>query len=202
MKLQMKKWLRGPSSFYKNESLVKFFFLLGLCFFSDGVLARGKLDVSVGFFSLQATTARGTSTVSSLGSYQLAYRTPVFVKVELLVGYSMIMSKIYTGDLGFGPDLGVVYFPFTAAYPLEAKSENVTFRTSELYKPYVGSAFHQRQYQSSQSTYAGFSGFVGSEYYLMDKVSLKGELRFIKLTGPSQGTATEMDVLFGTSILF
>jgi hypothetical protein len=170
--------------------------------FSSFALAKGKLDLSLGYFSLDAATVRGSANVSGLGSYQIAYRTPLTTKIELLLGYSVIAAKIYTGDLGFGPDLGLLYFPITSAYPVMAKSENVSLQINEYFRPYVGAAFHQRQFQSTQSSYAGFSGIVGTEYYYSESSSLKAETRFIQLAGPSNGSAKELDILLGISFLF
>jgi hypothetical protein len=176
---------------------VAFFFI-----FSSFAAAKGKLDVSLGYFSLDATTTRGSANVSGVGSYQIAYRTPLTTRIELLLGYSVIAAKVYTGDLGFGPDLGLIYFPITSAYPVMAKSENVSLQISEYFRPYLGAAFHQRQFQSTQSSYAGFSGIVGTEYYYNEMTSLKAEGRYIRLAGPSNGSANELDVLLGISFLF
>ena len=156
----------------------------------------------MGAFTLQASTSRGSASIGSLGAYQIAYRFSVLTKVEVLLGYSMLASKIYTGDLGFGPDLGLLYYPLTSASPVRAQSDRVNFSFVEFYKPYFGSAFHQRQYQSTQSSYAGFSLIGGTEYFMNDSYSLKGELRIIRLVGPSQGTANELDLLLGISFPF
>lgn len=164
--------------------------------------ANGKLDVMFGYYSLQATTTRSAATVSSLGSYQMAYRRAFGGNFEILIGYSLIAAKVVSGDLGFGPDIGLIYFPFTSSAPIVANSENVQFRFREFYKPYIGGSFHQRQFQSTQSTYAGFSGSGGLEYAMSDLVSIKAELRLIRLVGPSQATANELDILTGLAFSF
>lgn len=170
--------------------------------FAQTAFTKGKLDFTMGGFSLQASTSRGSASVDSLGAYQIAYRFSVLTKLEVLLGYSMLASKIYTGDLGFGPDLGVLYYPLTSASPVRAESDRVNFSFVEYYKPYLGTAFHQRQYQSTQSTYAGFSLIGGTEYFLNEFYSLKAEFRVIRLVGPSQGTANEIDLLMGISFPF
>jgi hypothetical protein len=43
------------------------------------------------------------------------------------------------------------------------KATTTTFKLQEKYRPYIGINFHQRNYQSAKSSYAGFSFVTGCE---------------------------------------
>lgn len=176
--------------------------LLLLVFIGSDSYAKGKMDVMFGFFSLQAKTKDKKGNVDNLGAYQLNYRYAVANYLEVAIGYSLIASKTFSGDFGFGPDIGLVYFPFSSSNAIEANSENVTYRSYELYKPYLVSAFHQRQYQSIQSSYAGFSFGAGVEIYWKSNISINIESRYLPLGGPEGATSNEFDLLSGLTFNF
>lgn len=169
---------------------------------SSSVFAKAKLDVMAGYFSLMAKTKEKAGNINNFGSYQLNFRYAVAHFLEVSIGYSLIASKTFSGDFGFGPDIGLVYFPFTSANPIEASRENVHFRSYELFKPYLGMAFHQRQYQSIQSSYAGFGFAAGSEIYWKENMSFKVEARYLPLGGPDGAISNEFDVLAGITFSF
>lgn len=171
--------------------------LLVLICFPQNLLAKGKLDILFGYFTLEAKTKEKKGNVDNFGAYQLNYRYAFANYLELAIGYSLIASKTFSGDFGFGPDIGLVYFPFSSSNAIEATSENVNFRSYELYKPYVVGAFHQRQYQSIQSSYAGFSAGVGVEIYWKSNISINIESRYLPLGGPNSATSNEFDLLAG-----
>ena len=176
--------------------------ILGLFLLPQLSYSKAKLDVMAGYFSLKAKTKEKTGNVDNFGSYQLNFRYAVSHFLELGIGYSLIASKTFSGDFGFGPDIGLVYFPFTSANPIEASNENVHFQSYELFKPYLAAAFHQRQYQSIQSSYAGFGFTVGSELYWKRNMSFKGEVRYLPLGGPDSAVSDELDLLFGITFTF
>ncbi len=159
--------------------------------------ANGKVDVMLGSYTLSAKTRTASKSISGLGSYQLGYRYSFLNHLDVQLAYSLIASKTFSGDLGYGPDFGVVYFPFTSSGPIAGETPTLQVKIHEYYKPFVSFAFHQRQYQSTQSAYAGFSGSGGSEFFYNSQYSFKAELRIIQLAGPSNTTATETDLLLG-----
>lgn len=164
--------------------------------------AKSKLDIAFGYFSLTATSSKSSGSISGLGAYQFLYRQAFTPNVEFGVGYSLAASGVVGGDMGFGPDLGLYYYPMTSTNGEKFESSDITFSTSEHLKPYIGGGFHQRQFQSTQSSYAGFSFLGGCEYYWNDQFSLKAELRFLSLNGPSSSTANELNLLGGLSFGF
>lgn len=162
-------------------------------------LGKSKIDVTVGYFSLDADSSRGDTQISNLGSYSLFYRYELIPQFDFQLGYSLLASKTIGGDLSFGPDLGFLYFPFSGTGMNTATGENITLEQSEKLRPYAGLSFHQRQYQSTQATFAGFSIQGGVIQSLWERLSLRWDLRVIGLSGPSKATATELDVNFGIS---
>lgn len=172
-----------------------FVLLLGVC----QSHAEGKLDFMLGGFQINASTDTGSGTMTG-GSYLLAYRYPVSTSLELGLGYSLNASDMIGGDLGYGPDLGISYFPMTATQTIEFRNADTSIRISDLWRPYLSVSFHQRQFQSSQSSYGGFGGAVGTEYQIRSDFSLKGEIRILNLSGPNNNTATEINGLIGVSL--
>lgn len=160
-------------------------------------LTKSKVDLLFGFFSLEATTKEKKGNVSNIGSYQLNYRYAFASNTELSIGYSLIASKTFTGDFGFGPDIGFAYFPFSTANVIEAQSESTSYKSYEIYKPYLSASFHQRQYQSIQSSYAGFGFGFGLEIYWKSNTSIKVEFRYLPLGGPDNAISNEMDIFSG-----
>lgn len=176
-------------------------FIVSLLFGSMGS-AYSKLDISFGWFNVTAKTSRTSGKISNLGTYQLLYRQAFAPNLEFAVGYSLSVSKIVSGDMAFGPDLGLYYFPLTSTNGESFSTSDLTFSTSEHWKPFIGGGFHQRQYQSTQASYAGFSFGGGTEYLLKERLSLKAEFRYMNLTGPNQASAKEINILGGLSFGF
>jgi len=177
--------------------LVAFWWLIPIRGFS-----RGKLDVSMGYYSLSAKANDKKTNVQNLGVYQLNYRKDITRKLEISIGYSLIATQIYTGDFGFGPDIGMTYFPFTSANTIEATNNHIELTSFELYKPYLITAFHQRQYQSIQSNYAGFSFGIGNEFYWKNFYYINTQLRYLPLGGPDKATSDEIDLIFGITLSY
>jgi hypothetical protein len=70
------------------------------------------------------------------------------------------------------------------------------------WKPFVGVAFNQRNFQSTSSQFAGASLKLGSEYRLQEVTNLIGYVRYISLSGPSQSEATLLDICLGVVFSF
>jgi hypothetical protein len=173
--------------------------LLFLMLAPSCALASGKIDILAGIFGIQASSATASSSISGVGAYALDYRMSFWNHFDLEIGYSIDASKGFGGDLAFGPDFGVLYFPFTKSDPVLATSENVSVEFQDQIKPYLGFSFHQRQYQSTESTYAGTGAFLGSEFNYWKSFSMRAEFREIFFAGPSGAKATETDVLVGVT---
>lgn len=171
-----------------------FIFILTFSIFS---LARLKIDGTVGFFSLKAKNTETEGSKTGLGVYSLMLRKDFFGQYEYTFGYTILISNAISGDLGYGPDLGLTFFPFSSSAPNVAESTNIKFISNEFLKPYVFMEFSQRQYQSVSSSYAGFSFGAGLEIAWIDQFSYSTKIRMSNLTGPSRSTSNEVDLLAG-----
>jgi hypothetical protein len=161
--------------------------------------AAGKVDLSFGGYQFNASNKRNntSSSLSGLGSYRLGYRYEFFDNLELDLGYSLLATKTLSGDLSFGVDLGMTYFPFTTAGDIRVNTAEVSGLYQSLWRPFVGVAFHQRNFQSTSSQYAGPGVKLGTEYQWRESVSFEAMLRYISLGGPNQSAAVQIEGLFG-----
>ncbi len=186
----------------KTLKILKYVLCMGLFLNVSQVWAQ-KLEINTGYYSLSATNSTGTkASVTSFTSYRVGYRHPVRTKWELTAGYTVILAS----DLAYGFDFGADYFYLTRANPIKAQSENVTLNLKEVFRPYVGLTFTQRQFQELSSQLAGFGVRFGFEYdtswkFLASRgISLKGEVRFCALDGTGK---TQGDELFaGMGIVY
>ncbi len=179
----------------KIKKIFSYVFVLGLFLIASSSLYAQKLELTTGYYSLSATNATGSkASVTSFTSYRAGYRHPVRSKWELTAGYTVILAS----DMAYGFDFGADYFYLTKANPIKAKSENVTLNVHEVFRPYIGFTFIQRQFQELTSQLAGFGLRLGFEYdtswkFLASQgISLKGEVRFASLDGSGQIKGDEM----------
>ncbi|MCB0391396.1 MAG: hypothetical protein KDD58_08895 [Bdellovibrionales bacterium] len=177
--------------------------LLNLFFFlaSQNVFA-GKIDLLTGPFNLQAKVNNQQGSVSTLGAYKFSYYLDVTPQLQLGAGYTVMMSNTVGGDLAYGIDVGINYFPFTPGGPVSSNTLNSQLNVNPLWRPFVGGSFHQRQAQSTESSYAGFGVTVGTERALDYFFDLKAMLRYVILSGPNGATANETTVFIGASMPF
>lgn len=185
----------------RKSHLASFVAFLSICLNSYRAECR-QMDLKFGAFDLSAHTATQRGGVSNLGSYAIMYHHLISNRLSFGVGYSVLMSDVVGGDLAFGPDIGLFWFPLSRNAPLEFGSERTQVIIKELWRPFVGASFHQRQFQSVHSSYAGFGGSAGVTFaYSMD-FDLKAEARYIKFAGPREATATEMNLFSGLVFSF
>lgn len=159
-----------------------------------------KFDAMLGMFAINAKANNETASVSGLGSYKLQFNKSVLDQFDMFIGYTVNMANTIGGDLGYGLDIGANYFPFSFTEPSEYDRGSWSARRDELWRPYVGMSFNQRNFQSVRNGYAGFGFNAGTEYAISKQYSLKGELRYISLAGSNDSTATETNILVGISL--
>lgn len=164
--------------------------------------SAAKVGVELGYFSLSAQSGARSGSASALGMYRVAYRAPWLERLELDLGYSLFMTRTLQGDLGFGLDLGVNWYPLTEVGPAEFAGGSSTFVFDPIWRPFFGGAFVQRQFQSVQTGYAGFSFKAGIERSVSERLSALASLRWLGLRGSQTASATEWDVLFGACVHF
>jgi opacity protein-like surface antigen len=178
------------------------FALIGQTLGFAGSVARAadnKLEFSGGAYALTAKTAKRSGNLSGLGIYHIGYSYGFGNQFEFQLGYTLFMSGIVTGDLGFGPDLGLLYYPLTDTGIRKVSTESIRLSVEDVVRPFMSLGFHQRQFQSVDSSYAGFSVGAGAEYGWTQDYSLKAQIRYLLLNGPSSATANQLDLLFGVN---
>jgi hypothetical protein len=163
-----------------------------------------SLSLSTGFFDLSPSRpSESTQSVSALGIYEIFYRHPFFNSIEVGLGYSLLVANGVSGDLGYGIDIDLNYFPFTAPESTRDQTHNVQLVVNPLWRPFVGVAFIQRQFPSADATYAGFGAKIGTLRTLTDKFSIRSEFRYSTLGGSVSGlSATSIDFLIGVNFEF
>ena len=172
---------------------------LFISLFAPKAFADGRLDMMGGFYSIDAKSNLGVGKLSSLGSYAVTYNYNFLDKVDFAVGYSLFFSKVFSGDMGYGPDLGFSYYYLTSSGPTVIKTDSVQLRVEEIVRPFFNLSFNQRQIQSTESSYAGLSLGLGAQFVTGQPYDLKGLVRYQSLNGPSGSTASFFDILIGIS---
>lgn len=171
-------------------------------------MAVGRIDFSYGYYSINSKAEKKTTSTSSSDSgnsasvsgpymFNLAYLLPVADKFQLNIGYSVLLADIAGTDKGYGLNVGFNYFLLGSAKNENLKNDAIDVERFEIWKPYTGIGFYQRDFQSIKNSYAGFGINGGVERYYTKDVSFKGELRYISLSGANSVIATEMNAIFG-----
>lgn len=159
-------------------------------------------DVSYGYFSIKAKTDKKDTSISNPSAFRFAYHRSISQHFVFSAGYTILMSDFSGKDLGYGIDLGVNYFFLSSAMDQTFKNNDIKVRSYEIYRPYVGAAFYQRQFQATKNSYAGPGLNLGVERYLSEKMNLKTEIRYIQLSGSGESTATELNLFIGVGFKF
>ncbi len=161
-----------------------------------------KLDLMFGYYDIEARSGNSEGNLSNFGIYRFGYFTPLVHKVEIGFSYSLSFADGFTGDIAYGPDFLINYFFLTpiSSQTLQVGTQKILIKP--CCRPFIALGFHQRQFQSIKSQYAGFGLSLGSEYSLRSSWvgvinRLKSELRYINFVGADGGSASELSVLFG-----
>lgn len=175
--------------------------LLGPLLTNTALASKVDLDAGVYNFSAKNTRTNTSQSLSGLGSYRLGYRYGFFDHYELDLGYSLLATKTFSGDLSFGVDLGLNFFPFSYTKGIEIKTKSVSSSYQEHWKPFIGISFNQRNFQSISSQYAGAGIQIGIEHPFQNYF-LTTKLRYFSLLGPNNSNASQVDWFFGVSFQF
>lgn len=178
--------------------LLNYFVLLFVLFIVEQSFAK-KISANFGIYNIATENTNGSSlNLTRLGNYQIVGHFPLNDRVELDLGYSVFFSRIITGDMGFGPDLWVNYF-FRSA-PSRDKlvfGDQVSVSSLSLIRPFAGIGFHQRQFQSTQTSFSGFGLVGGLEWMMTPDYSLVSKLNIQDLVGPNRLGFRYIDVTIG-----
>ena len=169
-----------------------------------------KVNFDFGMFSINAEppeaagseAAKANVSLSGPGAYSISGSLPIRPSLEVGAGYTIFFSSVISGDMGFGPDLYLTYFPLSEGSGLKFQSFDLRYTEIQKWRPFLQAAFHQRQFQSVDSAYSGFGFSGGVETMWTDDKSWRVSLRSMSLLGPSQSTFTYFDILFGIQLHF
>jgi hypothetical protein len=161
-----------------------------------------KLALTAGYYSLSAKIGEETAELANIGGYRFIFSKDINSKLDLVTGYTVLFEDMVAGDMSYGLDLGVHYFPWGQTLPTHFVFENVSMNTKSHWQPFIGLTFSQRQYQSVKSSYAGFGLTLGLEKSFRKGMSWYADTRFVSLTGSQDSTATEILVSAGIQFEF
>ncbi len=164
--------------------------------------AENKIDIEVGSFMINATSGTRSGTISSLGIYRVGYRRSVTPRFDIGIGYTVLFTKVISGDTGFGLDLNGTYYFLGASSLVESKGEHSYMAYSEDLRPFISLSFAQRNYQSIQTSYAGFGGAIGIEKTLLERLSARITARYNMLSAGQASSAKELSFNGGIVIEF
>jgi hypothetical protein len=173
--------------------------LMALCLLPVQGMAIG-LDLLGGAFSLEAKTSAGSGSVSNIGAYRISLSQPVIPKLEAAIGYTLMASDMLGGDLSYGLDFTASYFPTSRSSNTLVETPQIQYEIRDIWMPYGGVGFHQRQFQSVRTHYAGFGAHAGVLRDIRENLRFKAELRYVGLAGPSGSTGSELTIVGGVRI--
>lgn len=180
--------------------------LLLVCLLAAPSVWAQKVNFDFGMYSIKATPPTGSTTgdisLSSPGAYSLSANFEMKQPLEIGVGYTVFFSKGISGDMGFGPDFYLYYFPFSEGSAVRVDTPSVQYREIQQWRPFGYMSFHQRQFQSAQSSYSGFGFGLGTEYQYAERMAFRAVIRSMNLAGPSQATFNYFDTMLGVQLQF
>ena len=166
------------------------------------LVGNNKFDAGFGGYAITARSGERRGSLAGLGLYQFTFRRALGQKIEATLGYTIYFSQIFRGDSGAGIDIGLNYFPLSAGAGVTAAMGGQRLQIEEAFRPYVGAVFSQRTYQSVQASYNGFGLQLGAEHSLWRFASLNATVRYIRLSGGDDVSATELGGVAGISVRF
>lgn len=152
-----------------------------------------------GYYSIDADVRGNNVSLANAGSYRLMYFHKIKDYFALNLGYTLMMENSLGGDLSYGVDFGGSWFPFSLSSNTNSKFKNFDIKFDQKWSPYVTLSFHQRQYQSVQSSYTGFGLSLGTIKSFTSSYSFIGDLRYVSLSGPVSATASEVTMSLGVA---
>ncbi len=152
-----------------------------------------------GAYSLSGQSATNRSVnLSGIGSYLAQVDLSFKDHYRASFGVNYLLSDAFAGDVAWGINAGLKYFPWSLNSTKEEKFQGIEINLTDQFRPYVGVNFKNLQFNAILSTtYTGFGGLVGLHYVLNPTFYLVGEAQYNMLTGSSKNSLTEINILFG-----
>jgi hypothetical protein len=161
-----------------------------------------KFAISGGLYSLATTDSDSGESGSSvgLGAYQIQYSVRIVPKVTAEVGYFLIIGEGLSGLDSNGIEAGASFYPLSEAEAQSYRDDFVSLRVSDIWRPYVGGFFAQRQVVSA--SFAGFGLKGGTEWVFKAPWLVKVEGRFVTYSNSLSPAVTELTGNIGIGIEF
>lgn len=175
--------------------------VLSFFFMISGVSAQ-KLSVGTGVYSINAKVQNRKTNIANLGAYRFQYHASATSNFEFTLGYSVFIESIVTGDKAFGPDIGFNYFPFGTKTISKGNLDRFSINSKKKFNPFLSLKFSQRQYQSINTAYSGFSIGGGCEFGFFENFSPYIDLNYGFLEGPQSGSLSELSSTVGISFSY
>lgn len=156
-----------------------------------------KMAVSAGYYNLSASTSDTKVNLQNIGLFRFSYLLPIFDRFEFNAGYSLYVLGSSDIDLGFGPDFGFSYFYLSRNDATRFDNGSVSLKSYEIWRPFVGVQFSQRQYQSVQASYAGLNLNTGTDYSLTERMAVRATATYQMLKGPLSSKVKEFSLVGG-----
>lgn len=161
-----------------------------------------KLALAGGAYMLSTsdvTTDEALSTIGA-GAYQLQYSIRALPKLAAEVGYFIIIGAGFSGLDSNGLEAGVSFYPFSDAESHVYRADYAVLKTTELFRPYIGGFFAQRQVKSA--SFAGFGAKAGAEWVFKFPWLLKAEARFVTYSNTLSNPVGELTGNIGIGLEF
>ncbi len=176
--------------------------VLLLSYLLPGFVVMGQVGMSLGHFVIESDNTSGRQRLSNLGHLRLFYEFPVVDKVLIKPSYSLYLIGANSHDFGYGMDINVQYFPLSFNRHLAYKERDLYIYSAEKIRPYATIGFHQRQYQSIQSNYAGPGFGGGFDYQWRKDLKINAEILYLNLAGPLEAKINEIQFNLGSTLEF
>jgi hypothetical protein len=172
--------------------------LLSLFLFPSNLALANSFSSTAGYYSIAAKTSSGTENLKNFGVYRFIYDIEVGDKFAFRPSYSIYTISSDAGlEFGYGTDIEFSYMPLTRNGSMNFQNSNVSWRTFEVFRPYVSISFHQRQYQDIQSNYAGLGLQAGTSYQYDQSIYILAYAASIFLSGPLSSRINEFQFAGG-----
>lgn len=188
------------ASTLRPPKLMKLTLFAFLIFVQATPSIAGAFNADAGYYSLEARTSNGTAKLENIGVYRLAYEMNVSNHISFRPGYTLYALGTSYSDLGYGLDIEGVFYPLTNTRTERFHEGGVNWEYRGFWHPYTILSFHQRQYQSIQSTYAGLGIGFGVALSIFQNMNAHVEAKGLGLKGPSGSRVGEVQILGGIGI--
>ncbi len=158
-----------------------------------------RLSLQTGGYTLGANTTGRYNLLGSIGVVRLAFHLNVAPAWDLTLGYTVATSKVFSGDLAYGLDIGASWYFLGRAESQRVEGPQAEYSAYEVFRPFVAAGFYQRQYQSLQAGFGGFGAGLGIDFGVAQRWTIRPEARSLFLFGPNNSIAINADFLVGVS---